>query len=91
MAQMATTLGMVRENSIRRTMQSAIDDKAALCSIERELIGKMDLCLDQLGEELAESKACNHLLPFKYLFDLFIFLQFMLLRTPCMNPKKYIV
>ena len=57
MAQMAATLGMVRENSIRRTMQSAIDDKAALCSIERELIGKMDLCLAQLGEELGESKA----------------------------------
>ena len=52
---MQSTLGMVREASIQRTMQSAIDDKEALCTIERELIGKMELCLGQLATELAES------------------------------------
>lgn len=55
LASMESTLGMVRESSIQRTMQSAIDDKAALCAIEQELIAKMQQCLAQLQAELDES------------------------------------
>lgn len=55
LASMESTLDMVRESSIQRTMQSAIDDKAALCAIEQELVAKMQQCLGQLQAELAES------------------------------------
>lgn len=56
MGQMEATLVMVRESMIRKTMQAAIDDKAALCAIERELVAKMDQCLVQLREELRASE-----------------------------------
>jgi len=55
LAALLSTKGMVREASIQATMQSAIDDKATLCSIERELIDKMEQCLVQLDEEFKES------------------------------------
>jgi hypothetical protein len=56
LSQMENTLGMVREASIQTTMQRAIDGKSSLCAIERDLIGKMSSCLEQLGGELAESQ-----------------------------------
>ena len=55
LGQMRSTLEMVREASIQKTMQAAIDDKATLCGIEGELMAKMEQCLEALGAEKLES------------------------------------
>jgi hypothetical protein len=52
---MKSTLSLIQESSIQRTLESAIKDKAALCAIEQELMAKMQECLSELQAELKES------------------------------------
>ena len=57
---MKSTLSLIQESSIQRTLESAIEDKAALCAIEQELMAKMQECLTELQAELKESNERAH-------------------------------